>query len=144
MNLNEAINKLRLQKGLSDEEIAYKLGLNKSSVFRLRKGKNKHTSPSTARKIADLIDCDFIEENKELIFTPKTNATPESKILPPEELIELDKVVSEFSDELGYKPTAEGLRLFLRECRGQYRKINTIRELLTNQKNIEGQESIRK
>ena len=134
MNLVEAIIKIRQEQGKSDQDIAELLGVDKSLIYKYRKGLVKKISPSTGKKIADILNLKFVEEYGEPHFYQIHDDDP----APPKDAhCQFESIAKQYSDKLGYEATPEGFESFLRECRGQYQTLHNIKRLLSGSQSDE-------
>lgn len=132
MNLKEAILKIRFELGKSDQEISDLLGVTKPLVFKFRKGTVHSTSPSNAKKIADILGLQYSEENG----APQFIKIPDKESSQPGISTNYEEILSRYAETLGYEVSPEGVNLFLRECEGKYRTIHKIRNLLSDNENM--------
>ena len=58
MEMSEIIKQKRKESGLTQEELASKLGLQKSAVAKYENGRVKNIKRSTIEKMAEIFECD--------------------------------------------------------------------------------------
>lgn len=127
MNTQEVLLKIR-ESGLSDAEIADKIGIKASSVYRLRLGINKNPNPSTCRGIANTFGYLLKYESGVPKFYPKQN---NDMFLSGGEREMLDYLSS-----IGIR-TKEDCQALLRSIEGQCDKIkNSIIALFNSEKRL--------
>jgi len=130
MNATRLIKELRNQ-GYSDKDIANKTNISYVQIFTIRKGRTKKPNPSTCKVLADTFGYRLKYIDNEPHFYPIEDDDP----APPQG--DYGTVAKKYATSLGYDGTPEGLDMFLRECRGEYRKLHTIRKLLSNSEDTE-------
>jgi len=127
MNLKEYLIALK-NKGNSDLDIARITRVSQPTISRHRKGQGDSTKihPSTAKALAD----GFRHALKYIDNKPHFYPIEDDDPAPPQS--DYGTVAKKYAGSLGYDGTPEGLDMFLRECRGKYRTLHTIRKLLSN------------
>jgi len=125
MNLIELFEDLKSQ-AITTSKIAEAVNCTYQTINNYRKGLSKNPDPEILIKIATAFRYILKYENNKPHFYPIEDDDP----TPPQG--DYGTVAKKYAGSLGYDGTPEGLDMFLRECRGKYRTLHTIRKLLSN------------
>lgn len=94
MNIGEKIRTARIAKGMTQEELGKKLGVQKSAIAKYESGRVVNIKRTTLKKISDVLEI----RPAELIFTEEIEAAPVKTAERHFEMI-MDEDISEIFDD---------------------------------------------
>jgi len=129
--VKKLIEKIQAEHGLSAGQLAQKIDVTPEGIYRILDGRTKKVRISTITQICKIFNYKLVIENGKPEFYPLQQV--QQGLSPSlQNNNEFESIIKKYAEPLGYEPTPEGLNQFLRECRGQYQVLHTIKRLLSD------------